>query len=73
MVSAAPFSPSATIKEGFLHSREAEEPSLLPRFAFKKRYFWLSAQALSYSKSPECQVGAARRPPTPLQGARPRA
>ncbi|XP_025011338.2 rasGAP-activating-like protein 1 isoform X2 [Gallus gallus] len=55
MVSAAPFSPSATIKEGFLHSREAEEPSLLPRFAFKKRYFWLSAQALSYSKSPECQ------------------
>lgn len=73
MVSAAPFSPLATIKEGFLHSREAEEPSLLPRFAFKKRYFWLSAQALSYSKSPECQVGAARRPPTPLQGARPRA
>ncbi|XP_010718818.1 rasGAP-activating-like protein 1 isoform X2 [Meleagris gallopavo] len=55
MASVAPFSPSATIKEGFLHAREAEEPSLLPRFAFKKRYFWLSAQALSYSKSPECQ------------------
>ncbi|XP_072206972.1 rasGAP-activating-like protein 1 isoform X1 [Excalfactoria chinensis] len=55
MVSVVPFSPSATIKEGFLHTREAEEPSLLPRFAFKKRYFWLSAQALSYSKSPECQ------------------
>ncbi|XP_015733875.1 rasGAP-activating-like protein 1 [Coturnix japonica] len=55
MVSVVPFSPSATIKEGFLHTREAEEPSLLPRFAFKKRYFRLSAQALSYSKSPECQ------------------
>ncbi|XP_021268598.1 rasGAP-activating-like protein 1 isoform X2 [Numida meleagris] len=54
-MSVAPFCPSATIKEGFLHMREAEEPSLLPRFAFKKRYFWLSTQALSYSKSPECQ------------------
>ncbi|OXB76460.1 UNVERIFIED_CONTAM: hypothetical protein H355_014175 [Colinus virginianus] len=55
MVSVAPFGPLAIIKEGFLHAREAEEHSLLPRFAFKKRYFWLSTQALSYSKSPECQ------------------
>lgn len=70
MASVAPFSPSATVKEGLLHAREAEEPSLLPRFAFKKRYFWLSAQALSYSKSPECQVGVVCCPPTLLQGAR---
>ncbi|OXB65913.1 hypothetical protein ASZ78_008607 [Callipepla squamata] len=55
MVSVAPFGPLAIIKEGFLHAREAKEHSLLPRFAFKKRYFWLSTQALSYSKSPECQ------------------
>ncbi|XP_035412435.1 rasGAP-activating-like protein 1 [Cygnus atratus] len=55
-VPAAPFGPSATIKEGYLHVREAEEPSLLPRFAFKKRYFWLSTEALSYSKSPEWQA-----------------
>lgn len=61
---AAPFGPSATIKEGYLHVREAEEPALLPRFAFKKRYFWLSTEALSYSKSPEWQVGAARALPT---------
>ncbi|XP_032054973.1 rasGAP-activating-like protein 1 [Aythya fuligula] len=56
-VLAAPPCPTATIKEGFLHVREAEEPSsLLPRFAFKKRYFWLSAEALSYSKTPEGQA-----------------
>ncbi|XP_035196664.1 rasGAP-activating-like protein 1 isoform X2 [Oxyura jamaicensis] len=59
-VPAAPFGPSATIKEGYLHVREAEEPSLLPRFAFKKRYFWLSTEALSYSKSPEWQGPQAR-------------
>ncbi|KAM9178620.1 rasGAP-activating-like protein 1 [Mergus octosetaceus] len=56
-VLAAPLCPTATIKEGFLHVRKAEEPSsLLPRFAFKKRYFWLSAEALSYSKTPEWQA-----------------
>ncbi|XP_068509714.1 rasGAP-activating-like protein 1 isoform X9 [Anas acuta] len=38
LVLAAPLCPTATIKEGFLHVREAEEPSsLLPRSAFKKR------------------------------------
>uniref|UniRef100_A0A8B9EDI9 RAS protein activator like 1 n=1 Tax=Anser cygnoides TaxID=8845 RepID=A0A8B9EDI9_ANSCY len=65
-VPAAPFGPSATIKEGYLHVREAEEPALLPRFAFKKRYFWLSTEALSYSKSPEWQGPRARcRIPVP--------
>ncbi|XP_061866309.1 rasGAP-activating-like protein 1 [Colius striatus] len=49
--------PSATIKEGYLHTRAAGAvPTLLPRFAFKKRYFWLSSEALTYSKSPEWQV-----------------
>uniref|UniRef100_A0A8B9UCX3 RAS protein activator like 1 n=1 Tax=Anas zonorhyncha TaxID=75864 RepID=A0A8B9UCX3_9AVES len=66
-VLAAPLCPTATIKEGFLHVREAEEPSsLLPRSAFKKRYFWLSAEALSYSKTPEGQGPQARcRIPVP--------
>lgn len=54
--------PSGTIKEGFLHTRTAGGGTLLPRF--KKRYFWLSPEALSYSKSPEWQVGAGRHPPT---------
>uniref|UniRef100_A0A663LZI9 RAS protein activator like 1 n=1 Tax=Athene cunicularia TaxID=194338 RepID=A0A663LZI9_ATHCN len=48
--------PSATIKEGYLHTRTAGGPVLLPRFAFKKRYFWLSTEALTYSKSPEWQA-----------------
>ncbi|XP_075290787.1 rasGAP-activating-like protein 1 [Opisthocomus hoazin] len=50
--------PSATIKEGYLHTQTARGggPTLLPRFAFKKRYFWLSAEALTYAKSPEGQV-----------------
>ncbi|XP_063207344.1 rasGAP-activating-like protein 1 [Chroicocephalus ridibundus] len=50
------FQPSGTIKEGYLHTRTAGGATLLPRFAFKKRYFWLSAEALTYSKSPEWQV-----------------
>ncbi|XP_030438202.1 rasGAP-activating-like protein 1 isoform X1 [Gopherus evgoodei] len=50
------FHPSVTIKEGYLHQRKAEGPHLLPRFTFKKRYFWLSSETLSYSKSPEWQV-----------------
>ncbi|KAM6051577.1 LOW QUALITY PROTEIN: rasGAP-activating-like protein 1 [Theristicus caerulescens] len=50
------FHPSATIKEGYLHTRTAGGPALLPRFTFKKRYFWLSSEALTYSKSPERQV-----------------
>ncbi|KAM6052488.1 rasGAP-activating-like protein 1 isoform 2-T2 [Chlamydotis macqueenii] len=54
--SGALFHPSATIKEGYLHTRTAGGPALLPRLAFKKRYFWLSAEALTYSKSPEWQV-----------------
>ncbi|XP_064322754.1 rasGAP-activating-like protein 1 [Phalacrocorax carbo] len=56
MVLPALFHPSATIKEGYLHTRTAGGPALLPRFAFKKRYFWLSSEALTYSKSPEWQV-----------------
>uniref|UniRef100_A0A8B9NK56 RAS protein activator like 1 n=1 Tax=Accipiter nisus TaxID=211598 RepID=A0A8B9NK56_9AVES len=50
------FRPPATIKEGYLHTRTAGGSALLPRFAFKKRYFWLSTEALTYSKSPEWQV-----------------
>ncbi|XP_041421828.1 rasGAP-activating-like protein 1 isoform X4 [Xenopus laevis] len=50
------FHPSITIKEGFLHKRKAEAVNLVTRFTFKKRYFWLSSQTLSYSKSPDWQV-----------------
>ncbi|XP_053558145.1 rasGAP-activating-like protein 1 isoform X2 [Bombina bombina] len=52
------FHPSVTIKEGFLHKRKAEAVNLVTRFTFKKRYFWLSSQTLSYSKSPDWQVRA---------------
>ncbi|XP_068017911.1 rasGAP-activating-like protein 1 isoform X4 [Melanerpes formicivorus] len=54
--------PSVTRVKAFLdslvsvESTEAGGPSLLPRFAFKKRYFWLSSEALTYSKSPQWQV-----------------
>uniref|UniRef100_W5MNI6 RAS protein activator like 1 n=1 Tax=Lepisosteus oculatus TaxID=7918 RepID=W5MNI6_LEPOC len=52
----AVFLPSVTVKEGYLHKRKAEGGQLLPRFAFKKRYFWLSSEALSYAKTPDWQV-----------------
>ncbi|KAM9194109.1 rasGAP-activating-like protein 1 isoform 4-T4 [Dugong dugon] len=48
--------PSVTVREGYLLKRKEEPASLATRFAFKKRYFWLSGETLSYSKSPEWQV-----------------
>ncbi|XP_060699580.1 rasGAP-activating-like protein 1 isoform X1 [Hemiscyllium ocellatum] len=50
------FHPSVTIKEGYLHKRKAEGVNLVTRFTFKKRYFWLSSETLSYAKSPDWQV-----------------
>nr|XP_046242784.1 rasGAP-activating-like protein 1 isoform X2 [Scatophagus argus] len=50
------FMPSVTVKEGYLHKHKAEGPQLLSRFAFKKRYFWLTSETLSYAKTPEWQV-----------------
>ncbi|XP_037634949.1 rasGAP-activating-like protein 1 [Sebastes umbrosus] len=50
------FMPSVTVKEGFLHKHKAEGPQLLSRFAFKKRYFWLTSETLSYAKTPDWQV-----------------
>lgn len=47
---------SVTVREGYLLKRKEEPASLATRFAFKKRYFWLSGETLSYSKSPECQI-----------------
>lgn len=49
-------SPSATVREGYLLKRKEEPAGLATRFAFKKRYFWLSGESLSYSKSTEGQV-----------------
>lgn len=49
--------PSVIVREGYLLKRKEEPTSLATRFAFKKRYFWLSGETLSYSKSPEWQVG----------------
>eukprot|EP00062_Callorhinchus_milii_P016729 gi/632968472/ref/XP_007900545.1/ PREDICTED: rasGAP-activating-like protein 1 [Callorhinchus milii] len=50
------FHPAVTIKEGYLHKRKAEGLNLVTRFTFKKRYFWLSNETLSYAKSPDWQV-----------------
>uniref|UniRef100_A0A4W6FR88 RAS protein activator like 1 n=1 Tax=Lates calcarifer TaxID=8187 RepID=A0A4W6FR88_LATCA len=52
----AVFMPSVTVKEGYLHKHKAEGPQLLSRFAFKKRYFWLTSETLSYAKTPDWQV-----------------
>ncbi|XP_047418031.1 rasGAP-activating-like protein 1 isoform X1 [Sciurus carolinensis] len=48
--------PSVTLREGYLLKRKEEPAGLATRFAFKKRYFRLSGEDLSYAKSPECQV-----------------
>ncbi|XP_023589416.1 rasGAP-activating-like protein 1 isoform X3 [Trichechus manatus latirostris] len=48
--------PSVTVREGYLLKRKEEPASLATRFAFKKRYFWLSGETLSYSKTPEWQM-----------------
>lgn len=49
--------PSVPVREGYLLKRKEEAPaSLATCFAFKKRYFWLSGETLSYSKSPEWQT-----------------
>ncbi|XP_054450295.1 rasGAP-activating-like protein 1 [Pteronotus mesoamericanus] len=48
--------PSVTVREGYLLKRKEDPASLATRFAFKKRYFWLSGETLSYSKSPEWQT-----------------
>ncbi|XP_050014897.1 rasGAP-activating-like protein 1 isoform X2 [Alexandromys fortis] len=48
--------PSTIVREGFLLKRKEEPGGLATRFAFKKRYFRLSGQDLSYSKTPEWQV-----------------
>lgn len=48
--------PSTIVREGFLLKRKEEPAGLATRFAFKKRYFRLSGQDLSYSKTPEWQV-----------------
>uniref|UniRef100_A0A3B5A6F5 RAS protein activator like 1 n=1 Tax=Stegastes partitus TaxID=144197 RepID=A0A3B5A6F5_9TELE len=52
----AVFMPSVTVKEGYLNKHKAEGPQLLSRFAFKKRYFWLTSETLSYAKTPDWQV-----------------
>ncbi|KAM4827369.1 rasGAP-activating-like protein 1 isoform 2-T2 [Thomomys bottae] len=48
--------PSETVREGYLLKRKEEPGGLASRFAFKKRYFWLSADNLDYAKSPEGQA-----------------
>lgn len=55
--------PSTIVREGFLLKRKEEPAGLATRFAFKKRYFRLSGQDLSYSKTPEWQVRLHHAPP----------
>ncbi|XP_011887694.1 PREDICTED: rasGAP-activating-like protein 1 isoform X6 [Cercocebus atys] len=50
------FPPSAIVREGYLLKRKEEPAGLATRFAFKKRYVWLSGETLSFSKSPEWQT-----------------
>ncbi|KAM9391907.1 rasGAP-activating-like protein 1 [Pholidichthys leucotaenia] len=52
----AVFMTSVTVKEGYLLKHKTEGPQLLSRFAFKKRYFWLTSETLSYAKTPDWQV-----------------
>uniref|UniRef100_A0A674NPV4 RAS protein activator like 1 n=1 Tax=Takifugu rubripes TaxID=31033 RepID=A0A674NPV4_TAKRU len=52
----AVFTSSVTVKEGYLHKFKTEGPQLLSRFAFKKRYFWLTSETLTYAKTPDWQV-----------------
>uniref|UniRef100_A0A3B4BJV0 Uncharacterized protein n=1 Tax=Periophthalmus magnuspinnatus TaxID=409849 RepID=A0A3B4BJV0_9GOBI len=52
----AVFMPSVTVKEGYLQKYKTEGPQLLSRFAFKKRYFWLTSETLSYAKTSDWQV-----------------
>ncbi|XP_072770435.1 rasGAP-activating-like protein 1 isoform X2 [Nerophis lumbriciformis] len=51
----AVFLPSVIVKEGYLQKHKAEGAQLLSRFAFKKRYFWLTSETLSYAKAPDWQ------------------
>ncbi|ELW63722.1 RasGAP-activating-like protein 1 [Tupaia chinensis] len=48
--------PSATMREGYLLKRKEQPAGLATRFAFKKRYFWLSGETFSYAKTPEWQT-----------------
>ncbi|XP_022103860.1 rasGAP-activating-like protein 1 isoform X3 [Acanthaster planci] len=50
------FHRTTTIKEGPLKKRRAEDVSVITPFTFKKRYFWLSYDSLSYAKHAEDQV-----------------
>ncbi|XP_056135595.1 rasGAP-activating-like protein 1 [Lampris incognitus] len=50
------FLPKVTLKEGYLQKHKAEGSQLLTRFAFKKRYFWLTSETLSYAKTADWQV-----------------
>ncbi|XP_061842114.1 rasGAP-activating-like protein 1 isoform X1 [Nerophis lumbriciformis] len=52
----AVFLPSVIVKEGYLQKHKAEGAQLLSRFAFKKRYFWLTSETLSYAKAPDWQA-----------------
>ncbi|XP_076961434.1 rasGAP-activating-like protein 1 isoform X3 [Callospermophilus lateralis] len=47
--------PSVTLREGYLQKRKEEPAGLATRFAFKKRYFWLSGEHLACAKGPEGQ------------------
>ncbi|XP_070571992.1 rasGAP-activating-like protein 1 isoform X2 [Ptychodera flava] len=50
------FHHTMTIKEGYLRKRRGEDIAVITPFTFKKRYFWLSNETLSYAKEPEIEV-----------------
>lgn len=50
------FHPSVTIKQGYLWKRRMDKIYFVNSFTFKKRYFWLKYDCISYAKKPSDQV-----------------
>ncbi|XP_072034910.1 rasGAP-activating-like protein 1 isoform X2 [Amphiura filiformis] len=50
------FQQNLTIKEGFLKKKRGENISVVTPFTFKRRYFWLSYDNISFAKLPEDEV-----------------
>lgn len=50
------FHPSVTIKQGYLWKRKWDKIKVVNAFTFKKRYFWLKYDTISYAKKPTDNV-----------------
>ena len=50
------FQQNLTIKEGHLKKKRGDKLSVVTPFTFKRRYFWLSYDNISFAKLPEDEV-----------------